>query len=101
MKGRHFDDEARKGIIRQLRDELRLARDRREIAANHFDEVIRIIPGRLPHPDRSHRINHASREYSAAQEVVTAAILRLNDFVLHGLLRPDQEGRGSGRSTSP
>ena len=64
-----------------LRHQLEAAIKHRDKASAQFDQVIREIPSGLPQQEGHDRILRASREYSAAQAAVTAALLDLNNFL--------------------
>ena len=66
---------------KELRHQLDAAIKRRDKASEQFDQVIREIPSGLPQQEGHDRILRASREYSATQTAVTAALLDLNNFL--------------------
>jgi hypothetical protein len=86
MKGSSSTD--RESILLALRQELEAARKRAEIASSHFDEALTNVPSGIPYPDSTRRIQKASREYAEAQRSALAALMRLNDFLIHGTIPP-------------
>ena len=88
LRGRNLLDKEQ--TLKDLRHQLDIAiKERRKQASGRFDEVIRIVPSGIHQPDGRERILKASREYSEAQEAVTAALLAVN-FLL-GVKPPDFE----------
>lgn len=87
LRGRNLSDKEQ--TLKDLRHQLDIAIERRKQASGRFDEVIRIVPSGIHQPDGRERILKASREYSEAQEAVTAALLAVN-FLL-GVKRPDSK----------
>jgi len=57
------------------------------------------IPSRIPHPDGTDRIRLASREYSDSREEATAAMKRLSDYVIRGIIAPELERKPAGKET--
>jgi len=51
------------------------------------------VPSGLPHPDGTHRIRLASREYSGALAEAVSAMTRLNEFLVSGTIPPDLKGK--------
>jgi hypothetical protein len=65
-----------------LKKKLQTAIERRNKAAEKFEEVTHAVPRGVRFPDD--RILHASTDYTAAQEAVTAALLAMNNFGING-----------------
>jgi hypothetical protein len=78
-------------ILRLLRDELKTAQQRREVASEHFDQTILEVPTGIPYPDNVQRILRASHEYTRTQEEMLMAVKRLNDYLSHGIVPPHLE----------
>jgi uncharacterized protein with ATP-grasp and redox domains len=76
----------REGILLALRQDLEAARKRASVASAHFDEVVKIVPSEVPYPDSTNRIQQASRQYAEAQRAALDALMRLNDFLIHGTI---------------
>ena len=72
-----------------LLQEVRLATDRVNTAAESFSLIIKNIPSVVPHPDGALRITQASRELSTARTEMMRAHRRLNDFVSRGVIPED------------
>jgi hypothetical protein len=81
----------RESILLVLRQELEAARKRAEIASTHFDEVLKHVPSGVPYPDSTRRIQKASSEYARTQRVALDALMRLNEFLIHGTVPPGLE----------
>ena len=81
----------RESILRILRQDLRAASKRAAIASAHFDEVVTIIPTGAPYRHNVHEIQNASREYIEARKAALEALMRLNDFLIHGTVPPGLE----------
>lgn len=78
--------------IRQfLQDDFDAAQQRRIAASKRFTEVMNDIPSGIPHPDGTDRIRLASRDYSESREAATAAMKRLSDFLIRGIIPPELE----------
>jgi hypothetical protein len=69
-----------------LLQEVRLATDRVNAAADTLSVIISDIPGDMPHPDGTLRITQASLELSTARAEMMSAHRRLNDFLRHGVI---------------
>jgi hypothetical protein len=54
-------------------------------------KVMDDIPSGIPHPDGTDRIRFASSEYKASREETTAAMKRLSDYLIRGMIPPDLE----------
>jgi hypothetical protein len=86
--------------IRQLlQDDFDAAQQRRIKASKRFAEVMGDIPSRIPHPDGTDRIRLASREYSDSREEATAAMKRLSDYLIRGIIPPELERKPAGKET--
>jgi hypothetical protein len=77
-----------KRIFKRLRADLEAAQQRRSAAAERFDRLIGEIPSGVPHPDGASRIREVSREYRQADKDVLNAFVRLNNYLIHGIV-PD------------
>jgi hypothetical protein len=86
MKGCLQEDRA--SILLALRQELQAARKRAETASAHFDVVLKNVPSGVPYPDSTRRIQKASSEYARTQRAALDALMRLNDFLIHGTVPP-------------
>jgi len=80
-------------VRKALQNELEAAQERRAAASEHFNEVMAEVPSGLPHPDGTHRIRLASREYSGALAEAVSAMTRLNEFLVSGTIPPDLKGK--------
>jgi hypothetical protein len=80
-------------VRKVLQNELEAAQERRAAASEHFNEVMAEVPSGLPHPDGTHRIRLASREYSGALAEAVSAMTRLNEFLVSGTIPPDLKGK--------
>ena len=86
--------------IRQvLQEDFDAAQDRRIEASKLFAEVMNDIPSGIPHPDGTDRIRLASREYSSSRDVATAAMKRLSDFLIRGIVPPELERKPAVKET--
>src|SRR6266446_6986735 len=77
---------------RILQEEFHAAVQRRDLASAYFDEVRKAVPSGLPHPDGTQRITNASRDYSAALDGLTRAVLRVTHFEVTGVVPEDLKG---------
>ena len=75
-----------------LRQQLEAAVERRRVAGEHFEEVMRLTGGG-PVPDE--RILQASREYTAAQQAVISALLAMNKFLGISSSKPKSGSSGT------
>src|SRR6266550_1797060 len=76
--------------IRQLlQEDFDAAQQRRIVASKLYAEVMSDIPSAIPHPDGTDRIRLASREYKDSREAATAAMKRLSDFLIRGIMPDD------------
>jgi len=86
--------------IRQvLQEDFDAAQDRGIEASKLFAEVMSDIPSGIPHPDGTDRIRLASREYSASRDAATAAMKRLSDFLIRGIVSPELEHKPAVKET--
>src|SRR5436190_22123559 len=86
--------------IRQvLQEDFDAAQDRRIDASKLFAEVMNDIPCAIPNPDGTDRIRLASREYSASRDAATAAMKRLSDFLIRGIVPPELERKPAVKET--
>ena len=86
--------------IRQLlQDDVDAAQQRRIVASKRFTEIMDDIPSGIPQPDGTDRIKMASREYKESREAATAAMKRLSDFMIRGMIPADLEQKPSARET--
>jgi hypothetical protein len=81
-------------IRKVLQSELEAAQQRRIAASEQFTQIMADVPSGIPHPDGTHRIRLASREYSGALAEVSAAMARLNEFLIRGTIPPDLKSKG-------
>jgi len=63
---------------KELKEQLRVAKNAQKEAVKHFKEIVREIPSGLPHPDGSDRIRNASRELADAHKRLVALLIELN-----------------------
>jgi hypothetical protein len=82
----------RERILRTLRADLAAAQHRRDEAAALFSEVIRDVPSGIPIPDGAERIRRVSLDYKQTQIEAVSALVRLNDFIIHGTIPSDLQG---------
>ena len=76
--------------IRQLlEDAFDAAQQRRIEASKRFAEIMDDVPSGIPHPDGTDRIHQASREYKDSREAASAAMKRLSDFLIRGIIPDD------------
>jgi predicted nucleic acid-binding Zn-ribbon protein len=68
----------REQIVRDLRDQLETAQERRRKAASDLESVTETAGHSGSSPEDLQRLLEATREYSAADAEVTNALLRLN-----------------------
>ena len=80
-------------VHRILQEEFHAAVQRRDLASAYFDEVRRAVPSGLPHPDGTQLIRNASRDYSAALDGLTRAVLRVTHFEVTGVIPDDLKGQ--------
>ncbi len=88
-------------ILRVLRDDVTAAQQRRDEASARFTEVMmHDTPGGIPHPHHTERIHEASRAYSVAQQGATDALMRLNEFLIHGTVPAGMERKPAAKAAS-
>jgi len=73
-------------ILRDAFDDALLERDN---ASTAFDEILRDTPSGLHHPDSPWRIKSASKALSVAREKMIAAMVRLSDYEILGIIPED------------
>jgi hypothetical protein len=76
----------REYIRKILRDALDAALLERNTASEAFDEILRHIPSRLPQAEGASRIKSASSALSVAREKMIAAMVRLRDYEILGIV---------------
>jgi len=76
-----------------LEDAFDAAQQRRIEASKRFAEIMDDIPSGIPNPDGTDRIHQASREYKESREAASAAMKRLSDFMIRGIIPPELERR--------
>jgi len=69
-----------------LRAEVAACQHRRDTAADLFKEILGDVPSGIPSPDGPERIRQASRDFGRTQTEMAAALGRLNDFIVHGVV---------------
>src|ERR1700674_1578370 len=72
----------REQILQALRANLDASGQRRDVASERFDAIIREVPSGLPH--LAERIRRASREYTQAQEAVSDLLVKVTDYLSRG-----------------
>ncbi|HEY2842010.1 MAG TPA: hypothetical protein VGJ09_00105 [Bryobacteraceae bacterium] len=87
-------------IRRLLQDDFNAAQQLRAQASKWFTEVVNDIPSGIPQPDGTNRIKLASREYAASREAASAAMKRLNDFKIRGIIPPGLERKPAAKETA-
>ena len=87
----------RQDIQQLLEDAVYAAQQCRIEASRRFEEVVDDIPSGVPHPDGMDRIHQASREYKESSEAASAAMKRLSDFMLRGIIPDDLERKPASR----
>ena len=80
---------AKPATQRELKEQLRVARNTQKEAVKRFKEIVRDVPSGLPHPDGSDRIRNAARELSDAHSRMVALLVELNKI--------SQDGDGKNR----
>jgi hypothetical protein len=100
VHGQQGEPRDRERILEALSDDLRAAQQRRDEASARFAEIIKDVPSGIPHPDGTARIHQASQKYSLAQKEAMEALVRLNNFLVHGTI-PYEIGRKSVREETP
>jgi hypothetical protein len=69
---------AKPATQKELKQQLRVARNAQKEAVKRFKEIVRDIPSGLPHPDGSDRIRNASRELTETHNRMVALLVKLN-----------------------
>jgi hypothetical protein len=69
---------AKPATQKELKQQLRVARNAQQEAVKRFKEIVRDIPSGLPHPDGSDRIRNASRELTETHNRMVALLVKLN-----------------------
>jgi len=82
---RSAEDRVRKA----LQDDVTAAKQRLDVSAAEFDEVIPDIPSGIPPSDGAPRIWNVSRAHLLARGDLMKAIRRINAFVVHGTIPED------------
>ena len=88
------------GIRQLLEDAFDAAQQRRIEASKRFTEVMDDIPSGIPQPDGTDRIKMASREYKDSREAASAAMKRLSDFMIRGIIPDELERKPVGKETA-
>lgn len=83
-----------------LEDAFDAAQQRRIDASKRFTEVMNDIPSGIPHPDGTDRIHQASREYRDSREAASAAMKRLSDFMIRGIIPDDLYRKPPAKETA-
>ena len=83
-----------------LEDAFDAARQRRIEASKRFTEVMDDIPSGIPHPDGTDRIHQASREFKDSREAASAAMKRLSDFMIRGIIPDDLDRKPMAKETA-
>jgi len=83
-----------------LEDEFDAAQQRRIEASKRFTEVMDDVPSGIPHPDGTDRIHQASREYKDSREAASAAMKRLSDFMIRGIIPDDLYRKPPAKETA-
>jgi hypothetical protein len=87
--------------IRQLlEDAFDAAQQRRIEASKRFAEIMDDIPSGIPNPDGTDRIHQAAREYKDSREAASAAMKRLSDFMIRGIIPDGLERKPVARETA-
>lgn len=82
---------SREQVLEVLSNDLRDAQQRRDEAAARFSEIMKDVPSGIPHPNGTDRIHEVSQQYSEAQKEAMEALVRLNNFLVHGTIPSDGE----------
>jgi len=75
---------------KDLKEQLRVAKNAQKTAVKRFKEIVREIPSGLPHPDGSDRVRNASRELTDAHNRVVTLLVELNRISQDGARRQKQ-----------
>ena len=76
-------------IEKALHAELERTRRDYEAAREKFHTLSSGIPSGLPHPDGSHRIQQAAREYRSTLNAYAESVRRFNDYILKQVIPKD------------
>jgi hypothetical protein len=80
---------AKAATQKELKEQLKVARNAQKEAVKRFIEIVRDIPSGLAHPDGSDRIRNASRALTETHNRMVALLVKLN--------RMSQDGDGKKR----
>jgi len=87
--------------IRQLlQEDFDVAQQRRIEASKLYAEVMNDIPSGIPQPDGTDRIRFAAHEYKVSRKDATAAMKRLSDFLIRGIVPPELERKPVAKETA-
>ena len=81
----------RNDILHILAARVQRAREDRDLASAHYDDVMKELPSRVPFPDNVDRIRRASKEYGDALTNLTQALRDQTEFIRTGRLPKDLE----------
>ena len=90
----------RERILQVLRGDIDAASQRRDVASERFDAIIREVRKGIPHPDHKDFIRLASLEYTRTQQEVTDALVKLNEYLIDGMVPADLEARRKAAASS-
>jgi hypothetical protein len=96
----------REQVLEILQGDITYAKRQLDGATRAYDDVVREIPGMLPHSDGIQRIKNVSRDLASSRVKMHAAIERVNAFVVHGIIpddlqrKPSQKEGGDWRTRS-
>lgn len=71
-------------ILNILTARVQKAREDRDLASAHYDDVMKELPSRIPFPDNVDRIRRASKEYGDALTNLTQALRDQAEFIRTG-----------------
>jgi hypothetical protein len=78
----------RERVLEILRDDVKAARKRFQDTTEYFDEAIHGRQNSISNANRQQRVSLAARSYRLAAHDLTTAVVRLNRFMLDGVV-PD------------
>ena len=85
----------RENVQHCLTRDVENAHEHYKAEAATFNDVVHDLPGSIPYPDSITRISLAAAAHNDALHQYQAALSRLNDYTLHGIipidLRDDNE----------
>jgi hypothetical protein len=81
----------REEILRTLATRTSGARQRQQLAALRFKEILADYPSSIPHPDGTTRIKNAADSYRRAMEEVRMAESQMVAFLVDDVSRDDLE----------